>query len=790
MTNRSIVKLTSLLLFALGTASYAQKTPLRLWYDKPAKVWEETLPLGNGRLGMMPDGGIQSETIVLNDITLWSGGPQDANNYDANKSLPQIRNFLQAGKNDEAEKLINKAFVCRGEGSGHGDGANVPFGCYQVLGNLTMKFDEKSKHSESAIKDYKRELVLSEAIARTTYTLGDTRYEREYFTSFSGDVCVVKIRASKKAQLNCTLSLDRPERFTTSATQNILRMDGQLNNGTDGKGMHYAVLVKPIAKDGKITTSGQTLVIRDASEIILYISAGTDFRDKQFETSTTRLLKESSGLSFTNLKKQHISNFQKLFNRVALQLGGDSNDKLPTDKRLAAYYKSPDLDNGIPVLYYQYGRYLSISSTRVGLLPPNLQGLWANQIQTPWNGDYHLDVNVQMNHWALEPSNLSELNLPLADLVAGLVKPGERTAKAYYNAEGWVAHVITNVWGYTEPGEEASWGAANAGSGWLCNNLWDHYAFTNDIAYLKKIYPILKGAALFYNSVLIRDNKTSWLVTAPSVSPENGFVMANGSRTNVCMGPTIDHQITHELFANVIAASELLNVDKEFRDTLKSKISMLPPVGRIGSDGRLLEWLEEYPETDRHHRHISHLYGLYPASLISPDRTPLLAEACRKTLNARSDDSPGWSKAYKLLFWARLKDGERANKLLRELLFPTEDTHINYGGGGGVYANMFSAGPPFQIDGNFGGAAGIVEMLIQSHDGYIELLPAIPSAWKKTGSVTGLKARGNYTVDFEWKDGVVTRYHISSPNGGVVKVKVNGGLASLVVNRPDSYRDR
>ena len=434
----------------------------------------------------------------------------------------------------------------------------------------------------------------------------------------------------------------------------------------------------------------------------------------------------------------------------------------------------------MPALFYQYGRYLTICSTRVGLLPPNLQGLWANQIHTPWNGDYHLDVNVQMNHWPVEVSNLSELNLPLADLVKRMVPHGEKTAKAYYNADGWVAHVITNVWGFTEPGESASWGISNAGSGWICNNLWQHHDFTGDLNYLKDIYPILKGSAEFYSSMLLKDPETGWLVTAPSVSPENAFYLPDGNHASVCMGPTIDNQIMRELFHNVITAGEILGVDSDFREKLKEKLTEIPPIAQVSADGRIQEWLKDYKETEVHHRHLSHLYGLYPAGLITPDSTPELAEAARKTLEVRGDDGPSWSIAYKILFWARLQDGNRAFKLLREILKPTLDTRINYGAGGGVYPNLLSAGPPFQIDGNFGSSAGIGEMLVQSHDGFINLLPAIPDLWKKEGSVTGLKARGNFTVDMDWKDGKVTSYRITSPTPRSVKVKVNGEMNTIM----------
>lgn len=777
MMELDLKRILVIVIFYCGAASgcYAQPGPLKLWYDKPAGMWEETLPLGNGRLGMMPDGGVFTEKIVLNEITLWSGAPQDANNNNAHERLPHIRSLLAEGRNDEAEKLINEAFVCKGEGSGRGNGANVPFGCYQVLGDLEIAFEYKGvEPAQASVKDYKRTLSLQEAVATTSFRVGAVTYTREYFTSFSDDVDVVRLVADKKGQLNCRISLNRPERFKVTSRDNVLYMSGQLNNGTDGKGMRYHVMVKPRIKGGTTTSDNNSLIIKDATEITLYLSAGTDFRDPAFEETTDRLLNEAMKRSYAAQKKQHVANFQQLFNRVSVDLGRSESEKLPTDIRLANFYKHPDADNGIPVLFFQFGRYLSISSTRVGLLPPNLQGLWANQVQTPWNGDYHLDVNVQMNHWPLEVANLSELNLPLADLVKGMVESGKRTAKAYYNAEGWVAHVITNVWGYTEPGEDASWGATTAGSGWLCNNLWEHYAFTNDTAYLKDIYPVLKGSAQFYNSVLVEYPKTGWLVTAPSTSPENSFILPNGKHASVCMGPTIDNQITRELFSNVITASKLLDVDKEFREMLEARLQRLPPAARIGSDGRIMEWLEEYKEADPKHRHISHLYGLYPASLITPARTPDLADACKKTLEVRGDDSPGWSKAYKLLFWARLQEGNRAYKLLTELLMPTRDTHINYGAGGGTYPNLLSAGPPFQIDGNFGGTAGIAEMLLQSHDGYIELIPALPDVWKPSGKVTGFKARGNFTVDFEWKDGVITQYRIASPQPAKVKVKIGG----------------
>jgi alpha-L-fucosidase 2 len=770
---------------SVSRASSEQQPPLHLWYDQPAHQWEETLPLGNGRLGMMPDGGIARENIVLNDITLWSGAPQDANNYDAYKKLPAIRQLLLAGKNDEAQKIVDQFFICKGKGSG---GAN--WGCFQTLGNLDIAY----RYKDTGYTDYQRELSLDEAIARCRYKVGSTTYTREYFTSFGDDVDMIRLTADQPGALHLRLSMNRPERASIFTEGNTLIMEGQLDNGIDGKGMRYSACLDVRLKDGQLHAEKDALTIEGATEAIIFLSAGTDWRDpnseraggslsegQTFKEKIRKTLKAAEMKTYAAQKQQHIAQYKKLFDRVHFHLGGPTADSnLTTDKRILAFRTSGGADNGLPSLFYQFGRYLSISSTRVGLLPPNLQGLWANQIQTPWNGDYHLDINVEMNHWPVEVSNLPELDLPLADLVKRMVPNGERTAKAYYNAEGWVAHVITNIWSFTEPGESASWGVTKCGSGWLCNNLWEHYAFTEDTKYLAGIYPVLKGSAQFYKSMLITDTKTGWLVTAPSSSPENWFTLPNGHNASICMGPTIDNQIIRELFDHVIIAGKLLNKDATLRDTLAKDLKLLPPPGRIASDGRLMEWMEEYKEPEPQHRHVSHLYGLYPADLITPETTPDLAEACKKTLDVRGDDGPGWSIAYKLLWWARLHDGNRAYKLLLELMKSTLKTNINYGAGGGVYPNMLSAGPPFQIDGNFGATAGIAEMLLQSHAGFIELLPAIPDAWKISGVLTGLKARGNFTVDMQWKDGKIIHYRIASPTPKKVKVKINGQLRDIV----------
>lgn len=758
----------------------------RIWFREPAAIWEATLPMGNGKTGMMPDGQIAHETIILNDITLWSGGVQYADNPEAAKYLPEIRKLLFEGKNDKAQELIYKTFVCKGPGSGRGSGAKVPYGSFEMLGKLHLWFD---LDTSAKPEHYERQLNLDDATAQTRFTLDGTTFTREYFVSLAGKVGVIRLKATKKGAINLSVGLDRPEKFATTAEGNFLRMEGQLENGTDGKGMRYQALVSAVSRDGKVSVEGNRLTIRDAGEALIFVSTDTDFKNPGFPASSEKNIRLAMTGKYASLKKAHVDEYQKYFNRVSLQLSlNPEREKLTTPERLVAFAKDPD-DNGLVDLYFQYGRYLLISSAHAQVLPPNLQGLWSKTVQTPWNGDYHLNINVQMNHWPAEITNLPELHRPLIELTKSLVAPGERTALMFYNAGGWVAHMMTNVWGFTAPGEHPSWGATNTGGAWLCAHLWEHFDYNRDTAYLREIYPVLKGSAQFFLDMLVREPKYGWLVTAPTTSPENAFLMPGTKKpVNICMGCTMDNQLIRELFGNTIQASALLGLDADFAAKLAEASRQLPP-NRIGSDGRLMEWLEEYEEQDPQHRHSSHLYGLHPGNQITPEGTPELADAARKSLVARGDGGTGWSRAWKINFWARLHDGNHAFTLLKNLLEPVYDIGFNYSNKGGTYPNLFCAHPPFQMDGNWGGCAGIAEMFLQSHAGYIHLIPALPDAFRD-GAFEGLRARGGAVISAEWKDKKLTKATLTAENKGefILRIPGNSDPEVTVTSKTPDFR--
>jgi alpha-L-fucosidase 2 len=760
-----------------------------VWLDEPATHFTESTPLGNGRLGVMLFGDPLSERMVLNEQGMWSGSPQEADRDDARKALPDIRRLLLEGKNLEAEALVNATFTCAGAGSGLGTGKDDPYGCYQTFGDLRLDFQE----ARGVVENYRRSLDLERAVATISYTINGVHFTREAFVSAPGEEFVLRLSASEAGALTFDLRLEREERSqTVVAGPETLELFGQLNDGREGgTGVRFAGRVKVIASGGTVQPKENFLQVRGADSVLIFFAAATDiktFAGRKVDDARAQAevdLQRVQGHGFEDLLKEHVADYRRYFGRVSLDLGGAVN--LPTPERLKRFsMDKPDPD--LAALFFDFGRYLLISSSRPGLLPANLQGIWAEEYQTPWNGDWHTNINAQMNYWPAESTNLSELHEPLFALIRSLVEPGRKTAQAYYGARGWVSFLLSNPWGFTSPGESASWGSTVSCSAWLCQHLWDHYLFTGDREFLAEVYPVMRDSALFYSDMLIEDPQSGWLVTAPSNSPENAFYLPDGPRepVHVCMGPTADQMLIRYLFEAVIEASTILETDPDLRAELQSVRSRLAPT-RIGRDGRIMEWLEPYEEVDPHHRHVAHLWGLYPGNEIHPETTPSLARAAVRTLEARGDGGTGWSLAYKMGMWARLGMGERAHTLLRNHLSPADQETARQRWSGGTFANLFGSHPPFQIDGNFGGTAAIAEMLLQSRGGphqsvEIELLPALPPQWP-AGSVTGLRARGGFEIELQWEAALPVGLKISGPSD--VPLRLRLGQDSIPVQLVD-----
>lgn len=713
---------------------------LTLWYREPAIEWTEALPLGNGRLGAMVFGGVARERLQLNEDTLYAGAPYQPANPDGPAALPQIRKLIFEGKHVEAQRLIDAHFMAR----------PVNQVSYQTIGELTLTFGPSSNAS-----GYRRELDLTKALSTVTYRQDGVTYTRETFISPVDQVLVMRLSADKPGKISFQLGFETPQVGAVaieSPQEIVLSGRNGGHNGKDGA-LRFESRVRVVASGGQQSTGIDELIVSGADSVLVLMAAATNyksFRDVSGDPTviTKDQMARAATRSFDDLYAAHLKAHSELFDRVSVDFGRTEAADQPTNERIA---KSPSQnDPALAALYYQYGRYLLISCSRPGTQPANLQGLWNEKLNAPWGGKYTININTEMNYWPAEPTDLPELTEPLVRLVKEIAVTGAETAKIMYGARGWVAHHNTDLWRATAPIDAAFYGTWPTGGAWLCLHLWDRYDYGRDSAYLKDIYPLLKGAAQFFLDTLVKDPASGYMVTAPSISPENEHRFG----TSICAGPTMDMQILRDLFANTARAADILKTDAAFRAEVLAMRDRLVP-NQIGKAGQLQEWKDDWDleAPDLHHRHVSHLYGLFPSHQITTRKTPELAAAAKKSLELRGDMSTGWAIGWRINLWARLGEGERTHSILKLLLGPER-----------TYPNMFDAHPPFQIDGNFGGTSGMTEMLMQSYDDQIILLPALPTAWPK-GHVTGLKARGGFTVDLHWADMTLERVTIRSAFG-------------------------